>query len=119
MKKPRTLADLLEKHRVTVRCYSQVGPGWLPMLNRLLYRLIAAGWNRRAAQIKEKFGTLRFYLDGIPAKKLFLLIARAESLSAAICEECGRRGRTYELGGWTLTRCPRCMRREKRRLRRG
>ena len=56
-----------------------------------------------AVQVKEKFGTLRFYLDGyndtISAYESF-----AEAMSARICEDCGSPGKT-RTGGWYRTLC--------------
>lgn len=37
--------------------------GWIPVVERLVQRLILLGWDRRLAQVKEKFGGLRFYID--------------------------------------------------------
>ena len=56
-----------------------------------------------ASQVKEKFGTLRFYyyggddqVDGIERM--------AESMSAVMCETCGAPGKTRN-GGWIQTLC--------------
>lgn len=55
------------------------------------------------AQIKEKFGTLRFYMAQ-ETPYISGAIAVAESLSEDICETCGERGRLRD-GGWILTLC--------------
>lgn len=115
MKSPKTLSDLLEKHGVSVRIPGQLGPGWLPMLDRLLKRLISLGWNRRAAQVKEKFGALRFYVDGPVTRKISDAISRAEVRSLKICEVCGRSGSRQAICGWWLTRCPACLAAEKKK----
>lgn len=56
-----------------------------------------------AEQVKEKFGTLRFYyrggddyIDGV--------VSMAESMSAVTCETCGKPGTTTR-GGWIRTLC--------------
>ena len=56
-----------------------------------------------ATQVKEKYGTLRFYyvggddfIDGV--------VAMAEAMSAVTCEVCGAPGRLRE-GGWLKTLC--------------
>ena len=54
-------------------------------------------------QVKEKFGTLRFYYSG-GDEYIDGLVAMAESMSAATCEECGKPGRTNS-GGWLRTLC--------------
>lgn len=56
-----------------------------------------------AVQVKEKFGTLRFYIDG-GNEVIHALIGMAESMSARTCEKCGSPGR---LRGktWLYTAC--------------
>lgn len=56
-----------------------------------------------AAQVKEKFGTLRFYYDG-GDEYVSGLVSMAEWASANICETCGERGK---LRGqtWLYTAC--------------
>lgn len=58
------------------------------------------------AQIKEKFGTLRVYIDGGDAVSE-AVIAFAESMSAVTCEECGERGEVRD-GSWIRTLCDSC-----------
>ncbi len=54
-------------------------------------------------QVKEKFGTLRFYYSG--GNDLIRGMAWfAESMSAHICETCGKPG-VLRGGGWVLTAC--------------
>jgi hypothetical protein len=43
-------------------------------------------------QIKEKFGTLRFYYDG-GDEKIDGMVTMAEALSAVTCETCGNAGK--------------------------
>jgi hypothetical protein len=62
-----------------------------------------------AVQVKEKFGGLRFYING-GDDYCRDIISFAESLSYSICEVCGR---TDELvattqKGWNRTTCPCC-----------
>jgi hypothetical protein len=54
-------------------------------------------------QVKEKFGTLRFYYSG-GDDYIDGLVAMAESMSAATCEECGSPGRVRP-GGWLRCQC--------------
>lgn len=56
-----------------------------------------------ATQVKEKFGTLRFYYSG-GDDYVFGLVAMAEAMSASTCEECGDPG-TETTGGWIKVRC--------------
>lgn len=59
-----------------------------------------------ATQIKEKFGTLRFYADG-GNDVTDALIGLAESFSSHTCEGCGNVGKTYN-NGWVRTHCDNC-----------
>ncbi len=54
-------------------------------------------------QVKEKFGTLRFYYSG-GDDYISGLASMAESMSAVTCEECGNPGKTVG-GGWLTTLC--------------
>ena len=36
---------------------------WLPIVEALVVELIDLGWDRQLAQVKEKLGGLRFYVD--------------------------------------------------------
>jgi hypothetical protein len=54
-------------------------------------------------QVKEKFGTLRFYYTG-GDDYISGLVSMAESMSGVTCEECGKPG-TQTSGGWIKTVC--------------
>ena len=62
------------------------------------------------AQVKEKFGGLRFYInfrEGVSEtaiEKINALIGFAESLSYNTCEKCGNIGKRYAIG-WNRTLC--------------
>jgi hypothetical protein len=60
-------------------------------------------------QVKEKFGTLRFYCSGTDAIDRYIRLA--ERLSAVTCEDCGRPGKAND-SGWIRTQCDEC--RDKR-----
>jgi hypothetical protein len=60
----------------------------------------------RAAQVKEKFGGLRFYMTS-GTDEIFDLIEEAEALSCKTCEECGKPGEERP-GGWIHTHCDPC-----------
>lgn len=61
-----------------------------------------------ALQVKEKYGTLRFYL-GACTDEALTLVDFAEAMSAKICEACGNRGRTRGTT-WLKTLCDVCAR---------
>ena len=54
-------------------------------------------------QVKEKFGTLRFYYSG-GDDMIRGMVSMAESMSSVTCEECGKPG-TSTSGGWIKTVC--------------
>jgi hypothetical protein len=57
-------------------------------------------------QVKEKFGTLRFYYTG-GDDYISGMVAMAESMSGVICESCGNPGNQTS-GGWIKTICEPC-----------
>ena len=61
-----------------------------------------------AAQVKEKFGGLRFYVDG-GTPKHHAYISFAEVMSHRICEDCGAtKDVSQTTGGWVRTLCRAC-----------
>ena len=54
-------------------------------------------------QVKEKFGTLRFYYTG-GDNYIDGMVRMAESMSSVVCEECGAPGQRRG-GGWIYTAC--------------
>jgi hypothetical protein len=54
-------------------------------------------------QVKEKFGTLRFYYTG-GDDEISGMVRMAESMSGVVCEECGAPGKRRG-GGWIYTAC--------------
>jgi hypothetical protein len=80
----------------------QCGLGWASLIDPLIERCKAEGVQIR--QIKEKFGTLRFYVDANASAELEAAIDAAEKASASICELCGAPGQLRE-GNWLKTRC--------------
>jgi hypothetical protein len=54
-------------------------------------------------QVKEKFGTLRFYYQG-GDDEIYGMVRMAESMSGVMCEECGAPG-TSNSDGWVRTLC--------------
>jgi hypothetical protein len=97
----------------------ECGDGWFDLLDVLCAQLTALdpatddngdAWPIRAMQVKEKYGTLRFYIGPAPDEAL-TLIGFAEAMSARICETCGDRGRTRGTG-WLKTLCDPCAEKE-------
>lgn len=57
----------------------------------------------RLEQVKEKFGTLRVYVDNF-TPYVDGIIDMAEAMSEVTCEQCGKPGKTYTIG-WHKTLC--------------
>jgi hypothetical protein len=56
-----------------------------------------------ADQVKEKYGTLRFYYTG-GDERISGMVTLAEAMSAVTCEQCGCPAKTRS-GGWVRTLC--------------
>jgi len=106
--------DNLHDHFTHVeRAHLGTGIGWYNLIytltnciDRRLEHLNKDGGNRKVviAQIKEKFGGLRYYADGDVDEQMDGMIDFAEALSYTICEECGAPGKLRS-GGWMRTLC--------------
>lgn len=55
-------------------------------------------------QIKEKFGTLRFYYEGDVGEEVIYYVDFAEAMSACTCEVCGAVGEKRN-NGWVKVLC--------------
>jgi hypothetical protein len=92
--------------------WPEVGDGWRDLLQRACVRIRAAvqadGGTFQATQVKEKYGTLRFYWEGAlspeAATRVEEAIDLAEARGASTCEICGEIGQLYG-PGWLMTRC--------------
>lgn len=83
----------------------ECGKGWKSLYEPLIDLCQQEGV--AITQIKEKFGTLRFYVAGAPAH-IHDAIDAAERKSAETCEECGAPGKRRQ-GGWIVTCCDACQ----------
>ena len=84
------------------------GPGWYPILARLEERLQQIDPDYRVHQIKEKFGTLRFYFSSRHLDASLEVAADAEAESERTCERCGNPGSLRKRNGWFRTVCDDC-----------
>jgi hypothetical protein len=88
----------------------ECGDGWFALLDALSRNLQAATESSGApqvvaVQVKEKFGSLRFYTDVADARQRDM-IEQAMSMSVRLCEVCGSPGKQISRNGWMMTRCP-------------
>ncbi len=107
-----------------------IGDGWIPSLRTLFeycqFQHDTNGYPQLVAdQIKEKFGTLRFYYifehcsiekyKGRSDRSSEILegaIDFVEMLTKSICEECGQPGKMRS-DGWIRVRCDKCENKQK------
>ena len=71
--------------------FFECGNGWYPLIKDLITDLIELGWDKQTCQVKEKFGGLRFYINGA-SEEIYKRIQTAEDLSYKTCETCGEKG---------------------------
>jgi hypothetical protein len=131
-KYPEIFADRHRDMTETCMCWGiETGDGWYRIIDQLCGSIQnhidwrqknhdwAVKWNAEhpdnpravpepvpqvvAEQVKEKYGTLRFYYRG-GDDVVDGMVRMAESMSGATCDQCGAPG---ELGGqgWISTRC--------------
>ena len=81
------------------------GPGWKPLIDEL-FELIK-DTDAKVVQIKEKFGTLRIYLDNV-TPEIDKKAAELETRSSKICEFCGSTEDVTTEGSWLKTLCKIC-----------
>src|SRR5215470_5911466 len=93
-----------EKYKFSVT----VGEGWKKLVCDLVDKLDRIQ-PFTVLQVKEKFGTLRFYTQTKkePAKKFIATLERAYAASGKICEDCGGKGKLRG-DGWVRTLCIPC-----------
>jgi len=108
-----------------------IGPvGWQPLLLDLDAKLQKHWPDYTIDQVKEKFGTLRFYAEpgieppdfpndeaGTAAHNqwyaenvdvFYALIDECEAKTAEVCQMCGKPGKLGNRNYWWATRCPGC-----------
>jgi hypothetical protein len=108
---PKLFSDLHPMQAVSmfgIEC----GDGWFELLKECIQGLKEVcekhGYDTRVSQIKEKYGTLRFYLDST-SDEMDEVIYRAEEKSAVTCESCGNPGSMNKTGYWMSVRCGECL----------
>ena len=90
-----------------------IGEGWWPIIESLCGNIQHyLNWKNKerevvpqvvVAQIKEKFGGLRFYYEG-GDDRIHGMVSMAESWADKSCETCGVPGQSRS-GGWIKTLC--------------
>lgn len=109
-KYPKLFARTQENSPYSIALFGpECQDGWFHIIDTLCRRIQGHIDNNKKefqpviAQIKEKFGTLRFYCD-YTNEYIDGLISMAESISANTCERCGNPGKLRGYG-WLYTAC--------------
>jgi len=109
---PMHLFQYPKGHPEAAQGYPECNEGWCDLIERTCIRIENAldnGDTVKITQIKEKYGTLRFYWNGrLPSEikaEVGEAVSLAEARSACTCEICGAEGRLYSRGGWLATAC--------------
>jgi hypothetical protein len=134
-KYPKMMVNRNKNMQETCMCWGfECGDGWFNILDQLMSNIQhhidwkekqhnwAIEWNKEHPdeirkvpeivaqvtldQVKEKFGTLRFYYTG-GDDRIDGMVSLAESMTGVICEECGNVGKRRG-GGWVHTFCDPC-----------
>jgi len=106
--------------RFLENCYVSVGEGWISIVEQLCQKIENVYQNLspeekaeadkvgayKGWQVKEKFGTLRFYATS-DSGDIAKWIDETEDASEKICESCGAEGK-LRTGGWLKTLCNAC-----------
>lgn len=99
----------------TAMCWGlECGDGWLDLIDALcgdIQRYIDNNpevTQIEATQVKQKFGSLRFYYSYYN-KVIDELIWEACSRSAETCEQCGSNNNVTQTKGWISPLCEDCM----------
>ncbi len=95
----------------------EVGDGWFELLKKMTTKVESElavlpphiRGTIRASQVKEKFGGLRFYMDGLHDNTLvdsFVgALKEAEDTASITCETCGNPGVCRSTRGWISVTC--------------
>jgi hypothetical protein len=117
----------LENEKILIESFPNVyksnfqfecGDGWFQILYELSEQLEKIISNLKAneleefsipcaSQVKEKYGTLRFYTN-LYNDEVESLIEEAEAKTSETCEMCGKFGTLISRGRWYMVRCVDC-----------
>jgi hypothetical protein len=111
---PKMFVNRYKPMTETTMCWGfECGDGWFNIINQLCANIQHhIDWKNRKEevvpqvtvdQVKEKFGSLRFYFTG-GDDYIRGMATMAESMSGVTCEQCGNPGSTWGRG-WLTTLC--------------
>ena len=116
-KYPKMMVNRNKNMQETCMCWGfECGDGWFNILDQLMGNIQHhIDWKNKKEevvaqvtldQVKEKFGTLRFYYSG-GDDAIDGMVRMAESMSGVTCEECSAPAQTHG-PGWIRTICEPC-----------
>ena len=116
-KYPKMMVNRNKNMQETCMCWGfECGDGWFNILDQLMGNIQHhIDWKNRKEevvaqvtldQVKEKFGTLRFYYSG-GDDAIDGMVRMAERMSGVTCEECSAPAQTHG-PGWIRTICEPC-----------
>ena len=122
-KYPKMMVNRNKDMKETCMCWGfECGDGWFNILDQLMGNIQHhIDWKNQQKekfdrgegcpqvtldQVKEKFGTLRFYYTG-GDDYISGMVSLAESMTGVTCESCGNIGERRG-GGWVHTYCTPC-----------
>ena len=114
---PKMMVNREKSMMETCMCWGfECGDGWFNILDQLMGNIQHhIDWKNKKEevvaqvtldQVKEKFGTLRFYYTG-GDDVIDGMVRMAESMSGVMCEECSAPAKTHG-PGWIRTICEPC-----------
>ena len=114
---PKLMVNRNKPMQETCMCWGfDCGDGWFNILDQLMGNIQHhIDWKNKKEevvaqvtldQVKEKFGTLRFYYTG-GDDVIDGMVRMAESMSGVMCEECSAPAKTHG-PGWIRTICEPC-----------
>jgi len=108
--KDESFSDLLNRFDEAYHPWIDAGKGWGNLIRECHEKLVSFDPNYKIAQIKEKFGGLRYYFNASnPAytRSMHDRIISLEKKSYEVCEICGAVGKLRKTidSGWLKTLC--------------
>lgn len=121
---PFLFSDRRASMQNTAMCWGfQCGNGWYKIIKEAAAKLepliidclvkdpVNALYHPRASDIKEKYGTLRFYLSS-GTDEMYAIVFAAEKKSTKVCEQCGQPGKMRGRN-WYYVSCKKHVREEE------
>jgi hypothetical protein len=88
--------DIQARLKAGMGCGSSYIRGWSHLIELLNDELKLSDPEYKIDQIKEKFGMLRFYTEGVDSVEGNVMIDFAEEISSKMCMDCGHKASIKE-----------------------